>query len=162
MSLVQENPLWGPGEAVRIRVPGLVLPAQDRRGEGGTRNRRRQVRGGGKSTAPPVAPPHRDTGQLPGTRAWALGKRGGREEEVPAEGQRKESSQGMPLQPASAHVSHGYCGGWVEWRAGLRGAGEPTDLMSIKPRPALQSLGLSVIWPLGSEKWPPSHVCSES
>lgn len=34
MSLVQENPLWGPGEAVGIRVPGLVLPAQDRRGEG--------------------------------------------------------------------------------------------------------------------------------
>lgn len=72
MSLVQENPLWGPGEAVGIRVPGLVLPAQDRRGEGGPRSRRRQVRGRGEG----LSPHHTETpGQLPSTRAWAsLGK----------------------------------------------------------------------------------------
>lgn len=62
MSLVQENLLWGPRGAVGIQVPELVLPAQDRRGEGGPRSRRRQVRGGGKGAQPPpVAPPHRDT-----------------------------------------------------------------------------------------------------
>ena len=59
MSLVQENLLWGPRGAVGIQVPELVLPAQDRRGEGGPRSRRRQVRGGGKGAQPPpVAPPH--------------------------------------------------------------------------------------------------------
>lgn len=52
MSLVQENLLWGPGGAVGIQVPELVLPAQDRRGEGGPRSRRRQVWGGGEGLSP--------------------------------------------------------------------------------------------------------------
>lgn len=45
MSLEQENSLWGSGEAIGIQVPGLVLPAQDRRGKdgpgGGHRSRRK-------------------------------------------------------------------------------------------------------------------------
>lgn len=142
---VQERPALGAWRGRRDPSARAGSPSseQEERVAPGTGGR--QVRGGGEGhSPPPVAPPHTETpGQLPSTRAWAsLGKarwrEGGR---GPTRGTEKESSQGMPLQPASTHVSHGYCGGWVGGELGSRGEARPTDLMSIKAKACASSPG---------------------
>lgn len=137
MSLcARELRLWGLERPLGDPSARLVLPAQDRRGEGGTRNRRRQVRGGGEGAQPPSSstPTPRHPGSCPapepGPALGCLRVEGGRKRSH-AEGQRKEMRQGMP--PACFQLTSATGTAEAGWRrAGLRGAGEPTDLMSIK------------------------------
>lgn len=83
---------------------------------------------GGKGSAPTSSTPTlRHLGSCPAPEpgpAWGKLEGGGRRKRSQERDREKERSQGMPLQPASTHVSHRYWGGQVEWRAGLlRGRG---------------------------------------
>lgn len=83
---------------------------------------------GGKGSAPNSSTPTpRHLGSYPAPEPGpALGKLegGGRRKRSHERDREKERSRGMPLQPASTHISHGYRGGRMEWRAGLpRGRG---------------------------------------
>lgn len=114
MSFVQENSLWGSGEAVGIRVPGLVLPAWDRRGKDGPGGGGRSRKGSVPTSGTPTL---RHLGSCPAPEPGpASGKLKGEGRRKSCRRDRKNRSLGMLLQPAPTQVSHLYLRGWVEQR----------------------------------------------